>query len=46
MLGAVANFLGLASAFYASAVFMLLGVLIFLWLVRKPATAPAPIEVG
>lgn len=45
MLGAVAGFLGLASAFYASAIFMLLGVLIFLWLVRKPAATPAPIEV-
>ncbi len=37
MLGAVANFLGLDSAFYSAAFFMLLGTLIFLGLVRKPS---------
>ena len=41
MLGGVANILGLESVFYASAVFMLLGVLFFLWLVKKPVAAPA-----
>jgi DHA1 family multidrug resistance protein-like MFS transporter len=41
MLGGVANFLGLESVFYAAAFFMLLGTIIFLWLVRtgRPAYA-------
>jgi DHA1 family multidrug resistance protein-like MFS transporter len=40
MLGGVANLLGLASTFYAAAIFMLLGAVFFLWLVRKRTTAP------
>jgi MFS transporter, DHA1 family, multidrug resistance protein len=43
MLGSVANFLGLESTFYAAAAFMLLGTLIFIWLVKKPAPALAPV---
>jgi MFS family permease len=35
MLGAVAGFAGLESAFYSAAGFMLLGTLVFLWLVKR-----------
>jgi DHA1 family multidrug resistance protein-like MFS transporter len=41
MLGAVADFLGLNSAFYASSVFMLLGTIFFLALVRRPPARPS-----
>jgi DHA1 family multidrug resistance protein-like MFS transporter len=39
MLGGVANFLGLESTFYAAAIFMALGTLIFLGLVRRGTPA-------
>jgi DHA1 family multidrug resistance protein-like MFS transporter len=41
VLGTVADFLGLSSAFYGAAAFMLLGTLIFLWLVVRRAPAPS-----
>jgi DHA1 family multidrug resistance protein-like MFS transporter len=42
MLGGVANFLGLPAAFYSAGGFLLLGMFIFLWLVRSGRRAPAP----
>jgi MFS transporter, DHA1 family, multidrug resistance protein len=41
MLGAVAGFLGLDYAFYSASVFMFLGLLIFIWLVKPPTAVPA-----
>jgi DHA1 family multidrug resistance protein-like MFS transporter len=41
MLGAAANYLGLESAFYGAAIFMILGTLIFFWLIARRPAAPA-----